>query len=292
MSIYNNAFSNLDHTFLCCYSSPSNYHYQSESRSTLTHTLPLVNKQFHSICKTIDELWGICFYRLVKYQPDLWRKSLEHFTESHASILDSSDNIVHPTVPFYQARTLLDKGCRILQKLLSTDEKYTGDKTSIHALLYRHILSHYIRYQLPVFYMPDDLILRGRSLGFYFFEPRYRRLIWEVMESYPEEFRQGRPPNAENGISNPPMFIYANRSPLKRGVVACLVQVLSCNINPNGTANIEVVPVEHVRIEQVYEQVDMKDHLYFAKILRMRKEEQDYMELRDFQRIYPSLSLT
>jgi hypothetical protein len=112
------------------------------------------------------------------------------------------------------------------------------------------------------------------------------------MEPYPVEFRQGRIPNAENGIANPPMFIYAHKSPLKRGVVACLVQVKHCIINPNGTANIEVVPVEHVRVEKVYEQMHMNDHLYFAKVLRMRKEEQDFIELRDFQRIYPSLSLT
>eukprot|EP00557_Chaetoceros_sp_GSL56_P009973 CAMPEP_0176476416 /NCGR_PEP_ID=MMETSP0200_2-20121128/39_1 /TAXON_ID=947934 /ORGANISM="Chaetoceros sp., Strain GSL56" /LENGTH=140 /DNA_ID=CAMNT_0017872081 /DNA_START=597 /DNA_END=1016 /DNA_ORIENTATION=+ len=140
---------------------------------------------------------------------------------------------------------------------------------------------------MPVFFMPDDLIVRGRTLGFYFFEPRYRRLIWEVMEPYPVEFRQGRIPNEENGITNPPMFIYAHRSRLQRGYDACVVQVIHCIINPNGTANIEVVPVEHVRIQKVYEQVDMNDHLYFAKVIRMTKEDQDDIERRDFQRIYP-----
>jgi hypothetical protein len=239
-------------------------------------------------------------HRLVRDQPDLWGKAIDDFVQSNAyqypelrtnmncssSDQDTSDRFT---------TILVDRACTVLQRLLlSANESsaVAADTSSIHAELYRHVLNNYIRYDMPVFYMPDELILRGRSLGFYFFEPRYRRLIWQVMEPYPVEFRQGRIPNAENGIANPPMFIYAHKSPLKRGVVACLVQVKHCIINPNGTANIEVVPVEHVRVEKVYEQMHMNDHLYFAKVLRMRKEEQDFIELRDFQRIYPSLSLT
>jgi hypothetical protein len=244
-----------------------------------------VSKQFYFLCKSIDDLWALCVKRLVKYQPDLWGEAINRFIQNNVS---QDPDFANPNT------SCLDRACIVMRRLMipSRNDLSTSQSFSIHAHLYRHLLSRYIRYEMPVFYMPDDLILRGRSLGFYFFEPRYRRLIWEVMEPYPQEFRQGRIPNVENGITNPPMFIYANRAPLRRGTIACVVQVIHCNINSNGTANIEVVPVEHVLVEQVYEQVDMNDHLYFARVLRMRKEEQDFIELRDVQRMYPSLSLT
>jgi hypothetical protein len=170
-------------------------------------------------------LWAICVFRLVKHQPELWGKAFDHFNRVQASIPISHEETDDTVIRDWELLQIFIKIARgKMERLVASSREEDFERNvPIHALLYRHILCNYIRTEMHVFYMPDELILRGRSLGFYFFEPRYRRLIREVMEPYPEEFRQGRIPNEENGITNPPKFIYANRSPLKRDNVACVV---------------------------------------------------------------------
>lgn len=249
-----------------------------EKTATLTHTFPSVCKQFHWVCHHIDYLWKVSLRRLVRTQPKLWGSALQTFLDSNCSEEEGEENHLF-------CSNDVERACRIMQKMI--DRYSIHSKDIIHAQLYRHLLSKYIRCEMPVFFMPDDMITRGRSIGFHFSEPRYRRLIWEVMEPYPDEFRRGLIPNVENGVLVPPQFIYAHRSPLKPGMVACIVHVLHCNINQNGTATLEVAPVDHVRIEKVFEQNDASDHLHFAKFIKLQEEEQDLIEIRDIQKMYP-----
>mmetsp|Transcript_21758 Transcript_21758/g.32238 ORF Transcript_21758/g.32238 Transcript_21758/m.32238 type:complete len:295 (+) Transcript_21758:122-1006(+) len=258
-----------------------------QKSATLTHTFPLVCKQFHWICQHIEDLWMDAFERLVKTKPELWGRATLLFLNSNCSKEEQQqksypDSAAHSSM-------LLERACNVMQEILAGEEIHS--KGTLHARLYRHILSNYIRCEMPVFHMLDDMITRDRSVRLHFFEPRYRSLIWDLMEPFPNDFRAGRIPNAENGISDPPNFLFAHRSPLTPGVVACIVHILHCNINPNGTATLEVVPVEHVRIEMIFEKEDRSDHLHFAKVMKMQEDEQDLIEILDIQKKYPSLSL-
>ena len=193
---------------------------------------------------------------------------MQEFLDSDPNSADEGD----------QQSTSLDKACRLMEQFISTDEI----QYSIHGQLYRHLLSNHIRYNSPVFYMPDETMSRGSAVELHFFEPRYRRLIREVMEPYPDEFRNGAPTNR---LINPPTFIYGNRSPLKTGQVAMMVQVMQCYVADNGTANVLLMPLEHVRIEHIWEQAEFNDHLYFIRVMRMREEEQNQIAMNDMRRI-------
>jgi hypothetical protein len=238
-----------------------------EKESTLVHTFPLVCKKFNSICRTNDFLWAICIERLIKNNPDLWGNALQHFLKTH--LFDNGQT----QTSFMNGTVSLDQACQVMRGVISTNNIRT--RYGIHGELYRYLLSNFIRYVAPVFYMPDESIQRGQPFGLHFFEPRYRRLIAEVMEPYPEEFRNGRTTVAENGITNPPTFIYGNRAPLKQGQVALIVQVLQCFIRENGTADVFLLPLHNVRVDRVWEQADMNDHLYFARVHMMRTSEEE-----------------
>lgn len=247
-----------------------------DNHSSLTHTFPLVSKQFNLICRDNDYLWAIAVERLVQNEDKLWGGAIKEFIDDNSPDEDQED----------RGRGLnysLQSACIIMQNMIRS----TGMDTiyGVHGELYRYVLSNHIRYIAPVFYMPDETITRGRPFGLHFFEPRYRRLIGEVMAPYPEEFRNGRVTSLENGITSPPTFIYGNRSPLKRSQAAIIVQVVQCFIRDNGAADVFLLPLEHGRIEQVWEQVNYTDHLYIARLMKMGEEEQDEIEMNDVRRI-------
>eukprot|EP00979_Chaetoceros_neogracilis_P012469 scaffold3337_cov256-Chaetoceros_neogracile.AAC.3 len=211
--------------------------------------------------------------RLMKNEVKLWGGAIKEFIDSN-----SDEDNVEPA-----ANYSLQFACQLMQNMIRSNTMET--RYGIHGELFKYVLSNHIRFSAPVFYMPDDTITRNRPFGLHFFEPRYRRLITEVMAPYPEEFRNGRVISSENGITNPPTFIYGNRSPLKSGQAAMIVQVAQCLINANGSADVFLRPIEHGRIEQVWEQIDHSDHLYIARLIKMRQEEQDEIELNDVRRM-------
>ena len=75
----------------------------------------------------------------------------------------------------------------------------------------------------------------GEPYELHFYEPRYRMLIAQVMQDYPEEAKNG------GHIANPPVFVHANRG-LSPTMPATLVQVMRCEIFPDGRANVQLMP--------------------------------------------------
>ena len=120
------------------------------------------------------------------------------------------------------------------------------------------------RSTMPVFCMRGNVIL-GQEIHLRLFEARYRILIREVMAGRSEE--SGSPP---------PQFVYAHKSPMKAGNIACVVEVLQCRTQQrgdfSGIADVTVVPRHWVLIEKLKLRPD-SGRLFDATIL--------YLESRD-----------
>jgi len=152
--------------------------------------------------------------------------------------------------------------------------------------LYKTILDTQLRFRGPIFYMPDTVML-NRPIGLHFFEQRYRVLIHSVMEPYPNEARRGQPlkevlkamPQGSNKLNEYPKFIYAHASPLQKGSPAVIVEVHQCLIHPNGTADVHLLPVQFVWLEQIWE-LPNAGALYFAQARKMNTESSSQMEGR------------
>jgi hypothetical protein len=124
--------------------------------------------------------------------------------------------------------------------------------------MYRRILNEQLRYVGPVFIMAGDVVL-GQSYGLHLFEYRYRYMIHSIMSQ-----RQPHPSlsstaattryNGERIESNvqqrPIYFIHANQGNIRRSEMAILVQVMECDIYPDGRADIIVLPIHYVWIER------------------------------------------
>jgi len=135
--------------------------------------------------------------------------------------------------------------------------------------------------------MPSTVQL-GQSFGLHFFEPRYRIMIAEVMDDWPAESRRGVdvrpvtavPPQKEartTNTANYPTFVFANNGNLSRGSTACIVRVENCFIHSGGTADVILVPIAYVKIDQCWVRPNARG-LHEARIIRMPKAESDKVE--------------
>ncbi len=294
-----------------------------DKSATLTHILPLVNKKFYSIYTKSDYLWKNALIRLATKKGDLWGDAMMKFLYRPLSIpsdsitdtnsanyereVDNDDQ--KNVVPFLNLSSLYYEGfgeingekivsdagnfmAQIVQahggyftsrRAVVTAQQQQQQRT-IYMELYRHILSQYIKYRSPLFYMPDQVQL-GNEFGIHFFEPRYRLLIAEVMRPFPSSYKNGETitPRLSKLLYNHnhpfqrssspfPSFIYANNSPLKSNSVVTIVEVSNCIIHENQTADVFLNPVSYGRIEVVRERPN-SHHLYEAKIVRMEEAE-------------------
>jgi len=188
---------------------------------------------------------------------------------------------------------LLKKACQTVQKLMDLDEKSArtdkegkrklegssndnGIKAGIYREVFRHILLSF--FKKPIFYMPGHVRL-GQGFGLHFFEPRYRLLISDVMEPYPEFTRQGKPITADtlDGYKSFPSFIYAFQEPLKPMSHACLVQVKQCVIHPDKTADVYLEPTAYVKVLKIWERPE-SGRLFYAQFNYIGKKEREELE--------------
>ena len=204
--------------------------------SSLTHVLPLVSKQFHGISQS-NCLWQLALERLVEKEP-LWEDALLKLHKCEASSAHDLVQSVH--------KGLHEPG---------------------YFRLYRMVVARFLRLTGPVFIYPSNRVRIGELIQFFFFEYRYRLLIQQVMEGYPQAAREGSPIEAEEL----PTFIYAHALPVAPSSPACLVQVQRCFIHPDGSAELLLIPVAFLRIERVWEQPDTGG-LFYAQCLRVGEE--------------------
>ena len=185
----------------------------TDSYSTLTHTLPLVCKQFYKLTSKHDLHWKNGLLRLVENDPN-WEEGLkrtifdakcdelrseirERNTKRRdkrtkenappqsvaASAVNTSDSDISITLS--EKEELLEEACKALRS-----SHPSVPSTRIYQYLFNSIVNHHMKYKAPVFYMPSSIKL-GECYGLHFFEPRYRLLISEVLSNYPVSAKRG-----------------------------------------------------------------------------------------------------
>lgn len=196
----------------------SNNHY----RSTLTHTLPFVTKDFRHMASS-DIFWADALLRQIKKEPNLWLvafKTLCGIPPNSLSLETTAVDLI-----------------RLSQSTLCLPFKD----------VYRRILNEFIRFRSPVFVMESPVTI-GDPYGLHFFEHRYRLLIGEVMRHQPEEARHGGPIDTSQ---TQPLFIHANCWPITHMTPAVIVRVIRCEIYPDGRADVVLVPISYAWIEKI-----------------------------------------
>ena len=128
-----------------------NDHNGNVPQSSLTHTLPLVSKEFHSVCNQ-DELWKSALMRQVTQQePKMWKQALRRIQERAQGI---------------ESDTGADED--VASMIRHAVQMFGGYKA-----LYNHVISNHFRYSGPVFCMGGQVNI-GEEYGLHFFEPRVR----------------------------------------------------------------------------------------------------------------------
>jgi hypothetical protein len=201
--------------------------------SPLTHTLPLVSRDFSDMCRS-NCLWQTALEQLVEAEPSLWKEGL---LKLHACEESSSSELVRVV-----HRGLREPGYFQLSM----------------------VVARFVRFTSPVFCMTGEVRL-GQPIGLHLFEPRYQLMIQLVMEGYPVEARDGRQIVAVDDL---PCFVYAHAAPFSASSPACLVNIQRCRINENGTADVLLIPVAHVKMERLWLQSNT-GQLHFAQCLRL-----------------------
>lgn len=204
--------------------------------STLTHTFPLVSKEFRDICRS-NSLWQPALDHLVETEPSLWKEGLLK---------------LHPCCEASSSSELV----RLVHKGLGEPGYFR---------LYRMVVARFVRFTSPVFCMMGDNEVRlGRPIALHLFEPRYQLLIQIVMEGYPANARNGQQIVAEEL----PSFVYAYIAPFCAPSPACLVEVQRCMIYENGRADVLLMPVAHIKMERLWQQPNT-GRLHFAQCIRV-----------------------
>lgn len=202
----------------------------TDGQSTLTHTLPLVSKQFHRLTKQHDMFWENALLRLVKKEY-LWEDGMKRFVfdskcdKIRSDILERNHNRnrrdkrtknnqlkqqqraqAEASGPLQLSATsdvdnlksdITDNTTKeeaLLKQACDAIEAYpprnSASSSGLHQCIYKSIVQNHLRYKGAVFYMPSAIRL-GSPYGLHFFEPRYRLLMSEVMAPYPVSARRG-----------------------------------------------------------------------------------------------------
>mmetsp|Transcript_25556 Transcript_25556/g.53211 ORF Transcript_25556/g.53211 Transcript_25556/m.53211 type:complete len:257 (+) Transcript_25556:487-1257(+) len=131
--------------------------------------------------------------------------------------------------------------------------------------LYQDIVQHYIRFVAPVFCMGTSLERLGQPYALHFFEPRYQYMMSEIMKDQTDAVRRGEGPVV--GDNNQVCFVHA-AAPLQEFQMAVWVRVLRCGLFPDGRADVLMVPIQQIWMEDIWVRPNTGG-LYYAQCLRL-----------------------
>lgn len=210
-----------------------------------------------------------------------------------------------PSSSLTEGEELLQNACVAIQSDQSRHHHAAPSPDRIYRSIYESVVRGHLRFQAPVFFMPTRITL-GSPYGLHLFEPRYRLLIGEVMRPYPVSARRGEPiaplvpgifpprrpiteemkgpilnllEESEEVLRNYhlPTFVHAHQL-LETNAPAAIVQVVRCEQHPNGTADVFLLPVGYMWIEETWERPGT-GALYEARGIRMGDDECQKYEL-------------
>ena len=214
--------------------------------ATLTQVLPFVNQTFRDFSR-LDYFWEPALHRQLKRQD-----SLRHHWESGLRRL----------LPL---SFVIDENTDVLQAVLD------HFKEKSYREIYKTILTSHIRSVYPIFIMPCQLRL-GEMYGLHLFEPRYRIMVRDLLESCgnPQEAAAGGQilDGMRDGVRQPPLLVHACLGSLGPDEMACLVQLVWCRTYDYGTADVQLFPVAWVRLDKVWVRPSSA-HLYYTKATRI-----------------------
>lgn len=135
------------------------------------------------------------------------------------------------------------------------------------SFIFRHIQGQY-----PIFMMPCQLRL-GEPYGLHLFEPRYRIMVRDLLESsgnYNAAAQQsGVDLTSDENGRKPPLLIHSCLGGrLRPGEYACLVQLVHCTLYDYGTADVMLMPISWVRMDKLWVRPSSGD-LFYAKATRV-----------------------
>eukprot|EP00526_Cylindrotheca_closterium_P015776 CAMPEP_0113603948 /NCGR_PEP_ID=MMETSP0017_2-20120614/1541_1 /TAXON_ID=2856 /ORGANISM="Cylindrotheca closterium" /LENGTH=260 /DNA_ID=CAMNT_0000512355 /DNA_START=36 /DNA_END=814 /DNA_ORIENTATION=+ /assembly_acc=CAM_ASM_000147 len=209
----------------------STEHGNKNALSSLTHIVPLISKTLRDTAST-DFFWKESLLRQLNRDDSRryhWQAGLQRLLPKETELS------IEP-----------DKLDAVLQE---TKEKCYKD-------LYRKIMTTHIQGQYPIFIMPCQLRL-GEPYGLHLFEPRYRIMVRDLLESsgnYNAATEQaGADLTSEENGRKPPLLIHACLGGrLGPGEYACLVQLVHCTLYDYGTADVMLLPVSWVRMDKLW----------------------------------------
>merc|ERR1711862_515334 len=120
--------------------------------SPLTHVLPIVSQHFRTLLRSqqADYLWKESLVRRIKTESFIWKSGILYMIAEWDSSADmSSLNDVN------DADLLLNAASKSYKKFLGIDINSTA-VNNIYQMLFRSIVSGYLRFEGPVFIMPGN----------------------------------------------------------------------------------------------------------------------------------------
>lgn len=253
----------------------------ADPKSTLTHILPFVSKQFRELCRA-DSLWLVSFQRLIGNNPNYWKYPLSMLLEAgirappwsgfYNQKVDGSDFMLAAKVSTMDTMNktdfvhlIMDIYNSVQSKIRDDIEKYyrrdaddTEDKNEAK-WFYLTFVINYARIFLPVFTMPyHGLIRGGMTLNLTIFENEYNDLITYVMKGRKNiSFRRQK-------IESPrPIFIFATRNEsISRGCISRFAEVCHYSKLQGGRVQFGILIKNYVNLLDVIERndVDLVSH--------------------------------
>ena len=207
-------------------------------QGTLTATLPLVSKEFNR-WSTLDYFWEPTLKRQVAHEDNgiLWREGLRRL------------------LPLNQDMTHTDNGESIDFERTIEEIKNHSDENLDYRKIYKKVLTSHIHFEAPVFGMPCHLEM-GEIYGLHLFEPRYRIMVRDLIMgcANPVEAAMGGKIRIgmRDGVRQPPLFIHACQGRAAPGALACLVQLIWCQIYEHGSADVRLLPIAWVKLDRIW----------------------------------------
>jgi len=221
----------------------------------------------------------------------LWQQGLVSFIETNnRRSIESSDNetagteeiIASISLSGKEVSRLILEGCHLLKSRQYIDDNSTTskeetrasrlysrqlvirnheekqEKAMVQELLFRMLLDHVWK-RLPLFYKPGEIRIMGIHLNFSQRQARDWRMVNRIMKDRTHHECQGFPMKR----GHRPIFVYAfSAPPLDIGISAWIVEVRQCYMFSDGRADISVVPVRLVKIEDIEGPSQGQDLMY------------------------------